>query len=625
MKDTSSYRYIIVLFFLCLFAQKANGQLGFCNGHSGDPIFAEDFGSGTTIGPALPAGTTSYSFANGAPADGSYTISSATDYFDWHDTQDHTPNDINGKSFIVNADFIAGEFFKRTVDNLCENTSYEFSSWLLNLLPTNGCLGTGLPINVKFQIWDSTDTNLLASGNTGDIATTSSAKWQQFGLVFQTLPGQSSVILKMINNGVGGCGNDLAIDDIVFKTCGDFIDITDQLNNTNIAICQEEAPISAQLIANPDFSIYSTHVYQWQESTDGSNWTDIASETSQTYTTPALISSMFYRVKVAEDIINLANPLCSSLSEVFDILIITKPNSPVSNGNLTLCENVRQAISVTVPKGVLVNWYDAEIGGNVLQVNSNSYLTDVPGTYYSEAISSIADCFSDLRTPVVLSFNSLPQVTDETLTFCEDSSITLNANINNVSYLWNTGETSKEINVSSPGTYSVEVTNINGCSATKTIILNQIDAPIIADVISDNYSLIINTTQAGDFEYSLDGIAYQESNIFSNVSGGLYTIRARERNGCGIASMETVHFVIPTFFTPNGDTVNDTFSLEGIEYFNTSEVSIFDRYGKLIKNTKNSPLSWDGTFNNRKLPAADYWYKIRIDGTMFHGHFALKR
>jgi hypothetical protein len=37
---------------------------------------------------------------------------------------------------------------------------------------------------------------------------------------------------------------------------------------------------------------------------------------------------------VAEDAINLANPLCSSVSEIFDILIIAQPSNPVSDGDV---------------------------------------------------------------------------------------------------------------------------------------------------------------------------------------------------------------------------------------------------------------------------------------------------
>ncbi len=610
---------------LLFFVSEAQGQLGFCGGNSGDPIFTETFGTGTTDGPPLPAGTTNYRFTTGTPSDGDYTVSSTTDYFDWHDTPDHTENDTDGKSFIVNADFTAGEFFRRTVNGLCENTSYEFSSWLINLQTSRGCGGAGIPVNVKFEIWDNTDTNLLASGDTGNIPNTSSPVWRPYGLVFRTVPGQTSVILKMTNNGNGGCGNDLAIDDIVFRTCGDFISITDTENRSNIAICDDAIPISTTLTANPDFSIYSTHAYQWQESFDGNNWADIPGENNQTYTTPNITTDTFYRVKIAEDAVNLANPLCSSLSEVFDILIIAKPAAPLSNGDVSSCENETPSLSVSVPNNVTANWYDAATGGTLLQASSSTYQPTTAGVYYAEASAILADCTSDTRTAVRLDIFPLPQLIDQTLSFCENSAIVLSADLDMANYLWNTGETAKEIEVDRAGIYSVLVTDTNGCAATKVITLEQIDVPKISNIRSEGYDIVIGTEENGTYEYSLDGLNYQTSNVLEAIAGGSYVIRVRENNGCGEVTQNFVHFVIPNFFTPNGDGINDLFIAEGIEFFDTSEVSIFDRFGKLLKQTSNAQISWNGTFNNKALPESDYWYLIRVDDETYKGHFSLKR
>src|SRR5690606_23095032 len=127
-------------------------------------------------------------------------------------------------------------------------------------------------------------------------------------------------------------------------------------------VCENDAPIQAQLTATPDFSIYTTHVYQWQESTDTVVWTDIPGATDQNYTTPALASTRYYRVKVAEDAINLANPLCSSLSDVFVVQVVPQPVAPISNGDVFNCGDESEPISVTVPNEVIVNWYDAPYG-----------------------------------------------------------------------------------------------------------------------------------------------------------------------------------------------------------------------------------------------------------------------
>lgn len=622
-------RHIILLLLVCLWGTQLQAQLGFCPGSKGDPIFEEDFGTGTTNGPQLPAGTTTYTYTSGAPDDGFYTISSSTNYFSWHNTQDHTPNDTDGKALLINADINAGEFFRYRVDALCENTTYEFSSWLLNLLPLSGCLNAGIPVNVDFEIWDDTDTQRLASGNTGDIIGTTSPRWQQYGLVFQTLAGQTSVILKMINNSPGGCGNDLAIDDIVFRTCGDLVEITDLQEETEISFCEADAPITvSELSATPDFSVYSTHAFQWQSSTSSSNWTDIPDETNPTYTPGSISESTFFRVKVAEDPINLASPLCSSVSEVFKVLVVNTPSAPTKNGDVMACSNDPIPLEVSTLFGIKVNWYDAPSGGNLLLADSHTYQPTANGTFYAEAETSVAGCISDTRTAVSIFFYQLPAVEDETAVFCENSQATLSANYmgsDTVTYEWNTGETTSLITVGTPGTYTVGVTNSDGCTNVKTITLEQVDAPTISNISSDEFSIVVSTTMPGDFEYSLNGTDYQDSQELENVQGGRYTIYVREKNGCGEDSLQYTHFVIPKFFTPNGDTFNDTFDLTGIENYESSQVNIFDRYGKLLKNSRNTQFSWDGTFNNRDLPSGDYWYVIQIEDSIFKGHFSLKR
>ena len=215
---------------------------------------------------------------------------------------------------------------------------------------------------------------------------------------------------------------------------------------------------------------------------------------------------------------------------------------------------------------------------------------------------------------------------EEFLYFCSGDEITMQAytDILNPTFLWNTGETSAFKTVDSPGTYTVETTD-NCITIVKTIYVEELETPIINTIFSDGNEIIVETLNQGDFEYSLDGNLYQLNNTFTNVEGGLYTIYVKELNGCGVATLDYLHFVIPKYFTPNNDGENETFDLKGIQYFNTSQVSIFDRYGKLLISSKNAAFSWDGTFNNVPLPSSDYWYIIIIEGQKFTGHFTLKR
>ena len=142
---------------------------------------------------------------------------------------------------------------------------------------------------------------------------------------------------------------------------------------------------------------------------------------------------------------------------------------------------------------------------------------------------------------------------------------------------------------------------------------------------SSNNSLEVIIDSNLEYEFSIDGINYQSSNLFSNLTGGDYIIYVQEVNGCGI--LETMASILdyPKFFTPNNDGFNDFWNLKGKTNKNYS-IYIFDRYGKLLKHLMSPESSWDGTYNGNQLPTNDYWFKVVfIDGTVKSGHFTLKK
>lgn len=279
------------IFFCHFFLISGNifSQLVFCPGSKGDPIFHETFGTGIGTGAPLPAGITNYTYVVGDPDDGQYTISSriGQNNGSWH--PDFPPTTISkGKALIVNADFnTAGLFYETRISGLCEATTYEFSAFLMNVYnaaSVNVCPGTGIPINVRFEIWDETDSVLLKCGSTGDIPGTSSPKWEQYALIFRSQAGQSNVILKIFNNGIGGCGNYLAIDDIIFRSCGDLTDITSgEGTNNSLKVCKSETPVTVNLTATPDGTVYTSHAFQWQESLDQENWQDLPGKNTSNF------------------------------------------------------------------------------------------------------------------------------------------------------------------------------------------------------------------------------------------------------------------------------------------------------------------------------------------------------
>jgi gliding motility-associated-like protein len=214
-----------------------------------------------------------------------------------------------------------------------------------------------------------------------------------------------------------------------------------------------------------------------------------------------------------------------------------------------------------------------------------------------------------------------------------DNSLAANFNYNWKKDGGNSIATSSTIGVNSEGNYAVDVTNSAGCSRTRTIQVTASNQANIASIdivdLVDFNTVTINTTGTGDYEYSMDYLngIWQDSNLFTNVPGGIHQVFVNDKNGCGLVSKEITVLSIPKFFTPNNDGFNDYWTVKGMLSYPTAELRIFDRYGKLLKELRPTSTGWDGTFNGQPLPASDYWFVFKLDANTpeKRGHFTLKR
>lgn len=193
-------------------------------------------------------------------------------------------------------------------------------------------------------------------------------------------------------------------------------------------------------------------------------------------------------------------------------------------------------------------------------------------------------------------------------------------------------ETAYSLVVNSEGVYEAEVQNVYGCTATRTITVVSSNRATIEEIevidLSDDNTIIVLVSGLGDYVYSLDNENFQESNAFYNLSAGIYTVYVKDLNRCGTRSKEVSVLGIPKFFTPNGDGYNDFWNLKGTNINMNSKalISVFDRYGKLLKQFKASSPGWDGTYNGLSMPSTDYWFTVQLEnGRLVRGHFALKR
>jgi gliding motility-associated-like protein len=342
--------------------------------------------------------------------------------------------------------------------------------------------------------------------------------------------------------------------------------------------------------------------------------------TGNSFTTPLLNNTTIYYVdsSAAGCPTGTRTPITATIN-----------NTPIVTAiaSNTICENSTAMLTASTTAG-MINWYSTPSTTIPIATGAN-FTTPIltqNTTYYVSANNN--GCIAT-RIPVTIVVYPIPVVVDENKIICENSSLLLEAGILNVSYLWSTGETTPTITISNPGTYTVRATSLSSqnCWKTKTIVVTEHYKPLIQDVTIINTTATINTIGFGDFEYSVNGINYQDSNIFSLNEGGLYTAFVREKNNCGNDYKPFIIVTIPKFFTPNNDGVNDYWTIKQLIYYPKAEVKIFDRFGKFITILKAQKYIWDGTLNEKLLNSDDYWYSFKIDENSpeIKGHFSMKR
>ena len=247
-------------------------------------------------------------------------------------------------------------------------------------------------------------------------------------------------------------------------------------------------------------------------------------------------------------------------------------------------------------------------------------------------------CFSETSFDLIV--NELPLVNiEETYFLCNlEPSLNLEVASDLDTYNWkyqddSTISNSREADLTNAGNYTLTVGESNNgiyCENSFQFELVRSVLPTIVDVehkeLSDDNFIRIIASGDGDFEYSIDGINYQNSNLFNNILGGIYTVSVRDKLGCGEDSQNVTLIDYPKYFTPNGDGINDTWQIKGVVNYPDAVIFIYNRYGKLLKQLNPNSNGWNGTYRGENMKSSDYWFTVKLDGgNEFNGHFSLKR
>ena len=101
---------------------------------------------------------------------------------------------------------------------------------------------------------------------------------------------------------------------------------------------------------------------------------------------------------------------------------------------------------------------------------------------------------------------------------------------------------------------------------------------------------------------------------------GSYCVWVKDVNGCeDVSDLAIVHtqphtnLFIPNAFTPNSDDHNELFIIRGLSV-KTFNIQIFNRWGELMFMSESIDKSWDGTFDNKKVQEAVYYYNVKVLG-----------
>lgn len=339
--------------------------------------------------------------------------------------------------------------------------------------------------------------------------------------------------------------------------------------------------------------------------------------TGNTFTTPNISATTSYYV-------NAYNNLCPTTTRTLVTATVNVIPNVISSTPGTVCDSGSVILQATASVGN-IQWFSTATGGNAIGSGNTFSTPSISRTtiFYAEAINN--GCVSTTRIPVTATVFPVPVVNNETISLCENTTIRLHAGITGVDYRWPNGEITEFLDVNNEGVYTVTMTTSDNCSFTKIFTINKIVAPNISNININGRTIIIQTATPGNFLYSIDGLNYQTSNIFTEVESGLHTAYAR--NNCDIDSEEFIVIFAPKFFSPNNDSHNDFWNVEGMLFYPEAKVSVFDRYGKLITQLSRANPFWDGTLEGKLLPATDYWYVLKINESLpeVKGHFSLIR
>jgi len=251
-----------------------------------------------------------------------------------------------------------------------------------------------------------------------------------------------------------------------------------------------------------------------------------------------------------------------------------------------------------------------------------------PGVFY-DSLTTVNGCDSIFRLELIVLDMPNSHI-DSTQILCFGESVTINASGGDT-YLWSHGGISNSIIVSpqQTTTYTVTISNNNGCSDVKSTIIEVYAVnPQIGgnSPVCSGEAMILNAGGGATYMWAgpndFLGTSAQINIPYASLENeGLYTVTVTDFSGnCSdtislyviVLNNEPIELIIPNVFTPNGDGINDVFEIKANSDIPSFNCIIFNRWGKLVYEYNSISDNWNGLINN--TPATEGVYYFIVSG-----------
>jgi gliding motility-associated-like protein len=313
-------------------------------------------------------------------------------------------------------------------------------------------------------------------------------------------------------------------------------------------------------------------------------------------------------------------------------VVVYPPFTATASNTGPYCSNDSVHLSALPDGDSLYNWTGPDSFSSNVQ-NPTGPAAGAGGTY-TVVVTNNFGCTQTAATTIVV--YPAPDVTaSNTGPYCSYNEISLTATSTGAqSYIWSGpnsfGSTEQDPTLpalNDSGTYTVTVTNGNGCTASSsTDVAVNLSPTAIAGI--DTILWVGDTIQLNAFS----GVTYSwtpPTNISCTDCGSPYvwpdsdiTYYANVGNDDGCFSDDSVHVMVrvrpiallfvPNVITPNGDGYNDTWVINDLDKYPVNDVRIVNRWGDEVFSQSPYQNNWGGTWKGEKLPGGTYYYILRV-------------